>query len=399
MTHETTFWDYIDPSHPLSRYIFIVCVIFASLLFLRYLSFAMQWTIEKTIKQKEHKGGWLHLMAEQKLISNIFFAFSVVVLSIVSGFVLEDTYPKVTSLVVRVLDSSVIVAIMLVINSFLSFLSRKYATGLKLPVKGLIQAVKVVLWIITSILVMSVLINKQPMYLFGGLTALSAVLLLVFKDSILGLTSGFQLLVNDLVRVGDWIEVPGQRADGEIVDILITTVRVRNWDNTIVNVPAYNLIANSFVNWRGMSEAGARRIKRAMNIDLTTIRFLEKQDIEKLKEIHLIKDYLENKEKELAAYNADKGESVFNSRRLTNLGTFRAYCFEYLKSNPKIAKNFTCMVRQLEPTTEGVPLEVYAFSADTAWVNYENIQSDIFDHLFAVAKVFDLKIYQRYAVK
>ncbi len=399
MTHEATFWDYIDPSHPLSRYIFIVCVIFASLLFLRYLSFAMQWTIEKTIKQKEHKGGWLHLMAEQKLISNIFFAFSVVVLSIVSGFVLEDTYPKVTSLVVRVLDSSVIVAIMLVINSFLSFLSRKYATGLKLPVKGLIQAVKVVLWIITSILVMSVLINKQPMYLFGGLTALSAVLLLVFKDSILGLTSGFQLLVNDLVRVGDWIEVPGQRADGEIVDILITTVRVRNWDNTIVNVPAYNLIANSFVNWRGMSEAGARRIKRAMNIDLTTIRFLEKQDIEELKEIHLIKDYLENKEKELAAYNADKGESVFNSRRLTNLGTFRAYCFEYLKSNPKIAKNFTCMVRQLEPTTEGVPLEVYAFSADTAWVNYENIQSDIFDHLFAVAKVFDLKIYQRYAVK
>lgn len=399
MTHETTFWEYIDPSHPLSRYIFIVCVIFASLLFLRYLSFAMQWTIEKTLKQKEHNGGWLHLMAEQKLISNIFFAFSVVVLSIVSGFVLEDTYPKVTSLIVRVLDSSVIVAIMLVINSFLSFLSRKYATGLKLPVKGLIQAVKVVLWIITSILVMSVLINKQPMYLFGGLTALSAVLLLVFKDSILGLTSGFQLLVNDLVRVGDWIEVPGQRADGEIVDILITTVRVRNWDNTIVNVPAYNLIANSFVNWRGMSEAGARRIKRAMNIDLTTIRFLEKQDIEKLKEIHLIKDYLENKEKELAAYNADKGESVFNSRRLTNLGTFRAYCFEYLKSNPKIAKNFTCMVRQLEPTTEGVPLEVYAFSADTAWVNYENIQSDIFDHLFAIAKVFDLKIYQRYGVK
>jgi small-conductance mechanosensitive channel len=200
---------------------------------------------------------------------------------------------------VRVLDSCVIVAIMLVINSFLSFLSRKYATGLKLPVKGLIQAVKVVLWIITSILVMSVFINKQPMYLFGGLTALSAVLLLVFKDSILGLTSGFQLLVNDLVRVGDWIEVPGQRADGEIVDILITTVRVRNWDNTIVNIPAYYLIANSFVNWRGMSEAGARRIKRAMNIDLTTIRFLEKQDIEKLKEIHLIKDYLENKEKEI----------------------------------------------------------------------------------------------------
>lgn len=399
MTHEISFWDYIDPSHPLSRYIFIVGVIFASLLFLRYLSFALQWTLEKTLKQKDHSGGWLHLMAEQKLISNIFFAFSVVILSVASGFVLEDTYPKVTALVVRVLDSSVIVAVMLVVNSFLSFLSRKYATGLKLPVKGLIQAVKVILWIITSILVMSVLINKQPMYLFGGLTALSAVLLLVFKDSILGLTSGFQLLVNDLVRVGDWIEIPGQRADGEIVDILITTVRVRNWDNTIVNVPTYNLIANSFVNWRGMSEAGARRIKRAMNIDLTTIRFLEKQDIEKLKEIHLIKDYLENKEKELEAYNATRSDSVFNSRRLTNLGTFRAYCFEYLKSNPKIAKNFTCMVRQLDPTTEGVPLEIYAFSADTAWVNYENIQSDIFDHLFAVAKVFDLKIYQRYAVK
>jgi len=360
----------------------------------------LQWTVEKILAKKDFIGKtWLHLMSRHKLFSNIFFAFAMVILSAVSSLVMEDTFPKVTALVLRVLDSMVLISFMMVVNSFLSVLSHKYSGAIKLPIKGIVQAAKVVCWIITLILVISVLINKQPVYLFGGITAISAIVLLIFKDSILGLTSGFQLLLNDLVRVGDWIEVPGQRADGEVVDVLITTVCVRNWDNTIVNIPTYYLIANSFVNWRGMSDSGARRIKRSFNIDVTTIRFLEDAEIEKLKNIKILKTYLDDKEKELSAYNNANGTDGYNSRRLTNLGTFRAYCYAYLQNNPKISKDFTCMVRQLDPTTEGIPLEIYAFSSDTAWVNYENIQSDIFDHLLSIAKEFGIKIYQRYGLQ
>lgn len=394
------FLNFIDVNHPLSRYIFIICIIFASLFVLRYISKLGRGIIESVLLKRDFIGKeWLKLMTKHKLLSNIFFAFAMVLLSFASNLVLDGSYPATTTMVLRVLDSVVIIAVMMVINSFLSVLSEKYSSGIKLPVKGLIQALKVIFWIITFILVISTLINKQPIYLLGGITAISAVILLVFKDSILGLTSGFQLLLNDLVRVGDWIEVPGQRADGEVVDVLITTVRVRNWDNTIVNIPTYNLIANSFINWRGMSDSGGRRIKRSFNIDVTTIRFFEDKELEELKHIKILKEYLERKEKELASYNAKNGEDIYNSRRLTNIGTFRAYCYEYLKNNPKISQQFTCMVRQLDPTTEGIPLEIYAFSSDTAWVNYENIQSDIFDHLFAVAKVFDLKIYQRYGLQ
>lgn len=397
---EISFWSFLDVSHPLSRYVFTLCLIFILLFVLRYLSKMLQWTVEKILAKKDFIGKtWLHLMSRHKLFSNIFFAFAMVLLSVISSLVLEDTFPKVTALVLRVLDSMVLISVMMVANSFLSVISHKYSDAIKLPIKGLVQAVKVVCWIITLILVISVLINKQPVYLFGGITAISAIVLLIFKDSILGLTSGFQLLLNDLVRVGDWIEVPGQRADGEVVDVLITTVCVRNWDNTIVNIPTYYLIANSFVNWRGMSDSGARRIKRSFNIDVTTIRFLEDAEIEKLKNIKILKTYLDDKEKELSAYNNANGTDGYNSRRLTNLGTFRAYCYAYLQNNPKISKDFTCMVRQLDPTTEGIPLEIYAFSSDTAWVNYENIQSDIFDHLLSIAKEFGIKIYQRYGLQ
>ena len=269
-----------------------------------------------------------------------------------------------------------------------------------MPLKGITQAIQVVCWLVSIILMVSIIVNKEPVYLLGGLTALSAILLLIFKDSILGLVSGFQLSLNDLVRVGDWIVIPGQGADGEVVDILLSTVRVKNWDNTIVNVPAYDLVSHSFTNWRAMSESGARRIKRAVNIDIHSIRFLTPEEIEKLKSISLLKDYLARKEKELADYNqkVEHRENIYNTRRLTNIGTFRAYCQEYLKHNKNITQKFTCMVRQLEPTSEGLPLEVYAFSSDTNWVAYEGIQADIFDHLLSIISVFDLKVYERYTL-
>jgi miniconductance mechanosensitive channel len=280
---------------------------------------------------------------------------------------------------------------MLVVNSFLNVLKEKYSKEIKFPVKGIVQAAKIVFWVITIIFAASVLINKEPIYLFSGLTAISAVLLLIFKDSILGLTSGFQLLMSDLVRVGDWIEVPGQRADGEVMDVLITTVRVRNWDNTIVNIPTYYLIANSFINWRGMSDSGGRRIKRSLNIDVATVKFLNEHEIAKFKETDLLKDYITSAEKEIAA---QKGKGL--PAGITNLGAFRAYCYEYLKRNPKISKKFTCMVRQLDPTTEGIPLEIYAFYDGTDWEKYENLQSEIFEHFVAVSQDFGIKIYQRF---
>jgi miniconductance mechanosensitive channel len=258
--------------------------------------------------------------------------------------------------------------------------------------------VEILFWAVSSLLIIATLINKDPALILGGLTALSAIVMLVFKDSIVGLVAGIQLSFNDLVRVGDWIEIPGQGADGDVIDIMLTTVLVQNWDNTIVSVPAYDLISRAFKNWRGMSESGGRRIKRAINIDLTTVRFLEEEDIKKLKKINLISDYLEKKQEDIRTDNAKLGDKAdaYNARRLSNIGTFRRYCYEYLKKNPNISDKFTCMVRQLAPTSEGIPLEIYAFSSNTAWVAYEDIQSDIFDHFLSIISVFGLKVYQRY---
>jgi miniconductance mechanosensitive channel len=295
------------------------------------------------------------------------------------------------------LNSFVLISLTLAVNSALSVLSDKFSSAIKLPIKGLTQAAKIILWILTGLMVIATLLNKNPTLLLGGLTALSAIVMLIFKDSILGLTSGFQLLTNDLIRVGDWIEMPSQGADGNVIDILLSTVRVQNWDNTIVNIPAYNLVANSFINWRGMSESGGRRIKRSVNINIQTIRFLNDDDIKRLEKINLLKDYLKEKKNELNESNAKLGPDAdnYNARRLSNIGLFRRYCYEYLKRNPNISDKFTCMVRQLPPTPEGMPLEVYAFSSNTDWVTYEAIQSDIFDHFLSIINTFDLKAYQR----
>ena len=386
---------------PQLKYIIALCAILLLILLFKYISNLLQAATEWLLSKKNFIAkGWLSLMAKYKLFSNIFFAFAMSILSPACGIFFGDLYPNISLVVVRVVNCLVIVAFTLVLNSALSVISDKFSRSIKLPVKGIIQAVKVIMWIITIIFMMSALMNKEPIYFLGGLTALSAVILLIFKDSILGLTSGFQLLLNDLVRVGDWIEIPSQGADGEVIDILLTTIRVRNWDNTIVNVPAYDLVAHSFTNWRGMTESGGRRIKRAINIDMKSIRFLTEEDIEKLKHINLLKDYLAKKEKEIEEINKKRGvkDDKYNAKRLSNIGTFRMYCYNYLKQNPNISDKFTCMVRQLAPTTEGLPLEIYAFSSNTNWTDYEGIQADIFDHFLSIIDIFDLKVYQRYGM-
>lgn len=267
------------------------------------------------------------------------------------------------------------------------------------PIKGFFQALKVVLAIGVAIWVLSLLSGKSPMYFLSGLGALMAIILIVFKDTLLGFTAGILISTNDLVRNKDWIEIPGTNVDGEVLDVSLTTVKVKNWDNTTAIVPAYTLISTAFKNWRGMEKSGGRRIKRAINVDMQTIHFASAEELEKWGKIELLKPYLARKQKELDEANRKvppdaRTLSPANVRHLTNLGTFRAYCVAYLKANRRIHQGMTLIVRQLDPGPTGLPLEIYVFSNDTRWANYEDIQSDIFDHLLAVISEFGLTPFQ-----
>ncbi len=266
------------------------------------------------------------------------------------------------------------------------------------PIKGFVQAIKLVAVVVGLIFILAILLNKSPLFLFSGLGAITAVLLLVFKDAILGFVAGIQISANNMVRVGDWIEMPKAGADGDVIDVSLTTVKVRNWDKTITTIPTYSLISDSFKNWRGMKEIGGRRIKRAIHFDLSSIQFANEQQLERWSKIAHVREHLERKRREIADDNRKLGSDanvLGNGRRLTNIGTFRAYCVSFLKTHPHIHQEMTQLVRQLQPTEHGLPLEIYCFVNDTNWGFYEGVQSDIFDHLFAVAKVFDLRVYQQ----
>lgn len=271
------------------------------------------------------------------------------------------------------------------------------AVGRNLPLRGLTQSVKLLSAGVAVIVGISLLIGKSPLILFSGLGAMTAVLLLVFKDPLLGLVAGIQLSANNMLRVGDWLEMPKFGADGDVIDISLTTVKVRNWDKTITTIPSYALIADSFKNWRGIDESGGRRIKRAVNIDMSSICFLDEADVERLRCLQLLTDYVEKKIREIEADNKEKGvnpDSPANGRRLTNIGTLRAYLGAYLKSHKQLNHQLTTMVRQLDPGPNGLPLQLYCFTSTTDWVPHEDIQSDIFDHVLAVLPEFGLRLHQ-----
>ncbi|MCK4750520.1 MAG: mechanosensitive ion channel, partial [Bacteroidales bacterium] len=221
--------------------------------------------------------------------------------------------------------------------------------------------------------------------------------MLVFKDTILGFVASIQLSANHMVKQGDWIEMPSHNADGDVIDISLNTVKVRNWDKTITTVPTYALVSESFKNWKGMEESGGRRIKRSINIDMNTVKFIDKEMAEKLKKIHLLKDHIETRQEEIRKYNEENqidGSVLVNGRRMTNLGTFRLYIEQYLKHHPKVHQELTMLIRHLQPTEAGLPIEIYVFSNDQAWANYEAIQADIFDHILAVIPEFGLRVFQ-----
>jgi len=265
------------------------------------------------------------------------------------------------------------------------------------PIRGYIQAVTIVVYIMAGIFIVAIATNQSPwgiLTVFGGLTA---VLILVFKDTLLGFVASIQLSANDMVRVGDWIEMPKYGADGDVVDVSINTIKVRNWDKTIATIPTYALVSDSFKNWRGMTESGGRRIKRALFLDMNSVRFCNEETLTRFGKIELLKPYLNNKCAEITTYNSkhhgDPG-SPLNDRQQTNIGVFRAYIVAYLRNHPKIRQDMTFLVRHLEPTAQGLPMEIYVFSSEQAWADYEAIQADIFDHILAAVPEFGLRIFQ-----
>lgn len=274
---------------------------------------------------------------------------------------------------------------------------QKRPDGTLRPVKGYFQIAKIATYALATILIISALLDKSPLILFSGLGALAAVLMLVFQDTLLSFVASVQIASNNIVRVGDWIEMPQLNADGDVIDIALHTVKVQNWDKTITTIPTRRLISDPFKNWRGMRESGGRRIKRPLFIDQQSIRFLTDEEKARLINFSLLRDYLERKQKEIDDWNArlaEQGREPANMRRITNIGTFRAYVENYLRNHPGIHQGMTLIVRQLSPGSTGIPLEIYCFTNDTAWVAYESIQSDIFDHLLSILPEFGLRVFQ-----
>ena len=284
-----------------------------------------------------------------------------------------------------------------VLHALNDIYTESYAEAKSHPIKGYLQVVSLVLYVMAGILVVSILADLNPVVFLSGFGAIMAIVMLVFKDTILSLVASIQIMSNNMISLGDWVEMPQANADGDVIDIALHTVKIQNWDKTISSIPTHKFISESFQNWRGMTESGGRRIKRAIHIDMSTIHFLSNEEVAKLSRFEFLHDYLNAKKKELEVANAREGPSkgvVPDQRRLTNVGTFRAYVLHYLHNHPTIHQDLTLLVRQLQPGPQGLPLEIYCFSNDTNWGNYENVQSDIFDHLIATLPEFGLEAFQ-----
>ena len=299
----------------------------------------------------------------------------------------------------RLLLSLIAIVIILSFNSLLNVFNdiynrSKYSNNINL--KSYFQILRLIINLLSIIVVISIISGQSPLYLLSGLGALTAVLMLIFKDTILSFVSSIQINSNDLFKIGDWVEAPQFGADGDVIDIALHTIKIQNWDKTISIIPTHKLIDSSFKNWRGMSDSGGRRIKRSINIDMNSIKFCNDELINNFKSITIISEYIDRKLSNLREHNESiNKESIINGRALTNVGTYRAYIKAYLRNNKDIHKDMTFLVRQLSPTSNGLPIQIYVFSKNTNWIDYEEIQSDIFDHLISALHQFDLKIYQQ----
>lgn len=353
--------------------------------------------VERVVeKTKTH---WDDIFVKEKVFSRLSHFVPAIILHYMAPVVFADDAGAI-AIIDTIASIYMIVVSLLVIDALLNTalaIYRTYEVSRRIPIKSFIQVTKVTITFIGAILIISVLIGQSPVVLVAGLGALSAVLLLVFQQPILGFVAGIQLSANKMISRGDWIEMPKYNADGDVLDVTLTTVKVQNWDKTISYIPSSAFLQDTFRNWRGMSESGGRRIKRSVNIDMNSIKFCTEEMLAKFSKIQYISEYIERKKRELdehnQAHNVDTSTLV-NGRHLTNIGTFRAYVAAYLKNHPMVHKDMTFLVRQLPPSEHGLPIEIYVFSKDQVWANYEGIQADIFDHILAVIPEFELKVFQ-----
>lgn len=389
-------FEYLQVKDPFSEIISDIVILFILVLVAVFLYYVFKFIYNKTFKKigDISKNIFLSEFFKSSLILTILKIVPIFIISrlVNSLSTIQELASTVFSILITFMVVKVINAVLDLVNSV--YENHNKQAGIK-PIKGLINFAKAIVFVLAVIIVISDLINQSPMAILTGLGAMSAVLMLVFKDTILGLVAGFQMSSNDLIRIGDWIELPKYNVDGSVTDVTLTFIKVENWDKTIVTIPAYLLVSDSFTNWRNVFQQGGRRIKRSINIDSESVRVVDDELFNKLVKVDLIRDYLLNKQAEIEEHNKNVNTNIeLNGRRLTNLGVFRIYITEYLKQNPYIHKDMWRMVRQLQSQNKGVPLEIYAFSNDTAWANYEAIQADIFDHLYANVKYFDLRIFQ-----
>ncbi len=345
------------------------------------------------------KTNWDDIILKRKVFNRLTHLIPALIIYSSLGVILKD-FEKALQISKALIQIYMIAMILLAADSFINSLHEIYnesKIAQNRSIKGYIQLIKIILYFLAIILILSIVLNKKPTALFAGLGAMAAVLLLVFKDTILGFVASIQLSANNMVNIGDWISMPSHGADGDVIEITLNTVKVQNWDKTISTIPTYALVSESFNNWRGMEESGGRRIKRHINIDMRSVKFCNPEMLEKFKKIQYIKSFIEERQQEIDAFN--KANNVddtikVNGRRMTNLGTFRFYLKEYLANHPKIHNDMTFLVRHLQPTEKGIPIEIYVFSNDQVWANYESIQADIFDHILAVIPEFDLRVFQ-----
>lgn len=350
---------------------------------------------------KRTRNTWDDLIIERRIIHKMMHIIPAVLVYILLPFAFSsEENPQILLLLQRFCLIYIIGVSLRFINASLNIIHEIYnrkETFKNKPLKGFIQIIQVTVFFIGFIFIISVLINKSPVSLFAGLGASAAILILVFKDTILGFVAGIQLSANDMLRAGDWITMEKYGANGTVIEVTLNAVKVRNFDNTITTIPPYALVTDAFQNWRGMSESAGRRIKRSIHIDMNSVGFCTPEMLEKFRQIALLRDYIDTKEEELHRYNEAHhldGNIRVNGRRQTNLGVFRAYLLRYLQSLPEVNKQLTYMVRHLQPTDTGLPIELYFFSSVKEWVPYENLQADVFDHILAVIPEFGLSVFQ-----
>jgi len=348
---------------------------------------------------KKTKTVWDDALVENKVFTTLSHIAPAVVIYLTTPYIFED-FSGAIPYILRVVNAYISIVLIIVIVNFLNTL-KYYFENTKLfknnPLDSYFQLVKIAIYIIGGIIILSFLLNKSPLYFFSALGAMTVVLLLIFKDTLMGFVASIQLSANDMVHIGDWVSMPKYGADGDVIEMNLTTIKIQNWDKTITTIPTYAFISESFKNWRGMSESGGRRIKRSLNIKISSIKFCTLEMLERFKKFQLIKDYIEEKSNKIEEYNKENKidkSYLINGRHLTNIGIFRVYAEAYVKNNPDINLNMTCMVRQLLPTEKGLPIEIYTFSNRQDWVTYEGIMSDMFDHLIAAVPEFELEVFQ-----